>query len=225
MTASAIARAAVEPPRTLRVRRAPTTVTARELATAWPPTCTRGTGRRRARRPRRTPARQPRRSIDVGRGVEQRRRDARRPSTPRRASAAPARRSAVERRSSSGSPSPTSSAAFAPSRPAGRDRERLAALAVEAGLRHERGERAAERGVDHVGAGAERRARRTRGRRRGQRRTSRGRVVTVKRMATGPPVSSGSGLVRVVGYVSARGRAGRRLPASGRACRRDRRAG
>ena len=72
-------------------------------------------------------------------------------SRPRRG----ARRRAV---SSSGSPTPTSTAAFASQRPAVGHRQRLAELALEAGLVEERGEPAVERGVDRVGAGAERAA-------------------------------------------------------------------
>ena len=72
----------------------------------------------------------------------------------RRATAAAGAAQAVERELV-GIADPDEHRGLGPQLPRGRHRERLAQLALEAGLGEERREPAAERGVDDVGAGAE----------------------------------------------------------------------
>ncbi len=117
-------------------------------STPWPPTCSAGTGSCRAPRLRRRPARPAR-----GRRRARPRRAASSRPPPRaprawRAPHRPAGRSRVERVGVADSEQERGLRAQVP---AGRDREHLAALALEVGLAHEVGERAAERVVDELG--------------------------------------------------------------------------
>ena len=152
-------RAAVERRRAPSRSPRPSTTTC-AASTASRPTCTRGTGSARARRPRRTPARPPR----VDRRRAPRRAASSRPSRPSpRGGRAPRPPGATRRRrASSRVADADEDRGLGAEPPPRRHRERLAALALEAGLGHELGEAAAERVVDHVGAGAELGAPRTR---------------------------------------------------------------
>ena len=143
------------PPTSPRAPPAPTITTLASLVGVAFALGTRGTGTRRARGPRRVPARPRRRSSPGVASSSVVATDA--PCSPRARSRRAARRTPSSV-SSAGSPRPTSTAALASQRAGGRDGERLPELALEAGFVEERGERAAEGGVDG-------RRRRDRGRR------------------------------------------------------------